>query len=37
LPASAARPLDSWLALLVALLFVLERLVATQARPERAP
>ena len=37
LPARASRPLDGWLALLVALLFLLERLVATQARPGRAP
>lgn len=37
LPARDSRPLDSWLALLVAVLFVLERLVATRARAGRAP
>ena len=31
----SARPLDAWLALLVAALFLVERLVATARRPER--
>ena len=31
---AAARPLDPWLALLIALLFLLERIVATRSRTE---